>query len=218
MHTNNIELELTTICTLGCPACPRNYQKHLKKEWHTGNMPLEKVKWIADNTDFKEYLFVGCYGDPIYHPDIVEILDYYNSKGKTVFIETNASNTKPELWNKIADLDLSYTTWTFSVDGLRDTNSIYRIRSNWKHITYAMQTILAMPEERRPYTLWKWIEFPFNQHQTNKARELAKEWGFNSFEARKSTRWQPYPETTHNIEQYLFPEELDKWKEHRYGK
>ena len=111
MYTNNIELELTTICTLGCPACPRNYQKHLKKEWHTGNMPLEKVKWIADNTDFKEYLFVGCYGDPIYHPDIVEILDYYNSKGKTVFIETNASNTKPELWNKIAELDLSYTTW-----------------------------------------------------------------------------------------------------------
>ena len=213
MLTNNIEMELTTACTLGCPGCPRNYQKDLKSEWNTGYMPLDKVKWVADNTEFKEYLFVGCYGDPIYHPNIVEILDYYNSKRKTVFIETNASNTKPELWKQLSELDLSYTTWTFSVDGLRDTNSIYRIRSNWKHITHAMQTILDMPEERRPYTLWKWIEFPYNQHQTDKARELAKEWGFDSFEARKSTRWKPYPKTTHNIKQYLFPEELELWNQ-----
>ena len=76
-----------------------------------------------------------------------------------------------------------------------------------------MQTILDMPEERRPYTLWKWIEFPYNQHQTDKAKELAKEWGFNSFEARKSTRWKPYPKTTHNIKEYLFPEELELWNQ-----
>lgn len=213
MHTNNLELELTTICTLGCPACPRNYQKDLKKEWNLGNMPLEKVKWIADNTEFNQYLFVGCYGDPIYHPDIVEILDYYNGKGKNVFLETNASNTKPELWNRIAELNLSNTHWTFSVDGLEDTNSIYRIRSNWKHITYAMKTLLGMPRERRPRTLWKWIEFPYNIHQTDKARELAKELGFDKFEARRSTRWIPYSRSLPNIEQYLFPEELKLWKE-----
>jgi hypothetical protein len=70
-----------------------------------------------------------------------------------------------------------------------------------------------MPEERRPSTLWKWIEFPYNQHQTDKARELAKELGFDKFEARRSTRWIPYSRTTPNIEQYLFPEELQLWKE-----
>ena len=78
-----------------------------------------------------------------------------------------------------------------------------------------METLLGMPKERRPKTLWKWIEFPYNEHQTDKARELSKELGFDRFEARRSTRWMPYPKPRDidNIEQYLFPEELQMWRD-----
>jgi MoaA/NifB/PqqE/SkfB family radical SAM enzyme len=213
MHYNNIEIELTTACTLGCPGCPRNYQKHLKGQWNTGHMSLDSVKWIAKNTDFNQYLFVGCYGDPIYHPDIVQILDFYAWLGKRVSIETNASNTKKEIWDTInEELDLHTFTWTFSVDGLEDTNHIYRKRSNWSHIEYAMSKILSMPKERRPVTVWKWIEFPYNKHQTLEAKALAKSIGFDEFASVTSTRWRPYPKSTEDIEQYLFPKELELWK------
>lgn len=119
-----------------------------------------------------------------------------------------------EIWDTInEELDLHTFTWTFSVDGLEDTNHIYRKRSNWSHIEYAMSKILSMPKERRPVTVWKWIEFPYNKHQTLEARALAKSIGFDEFASVTSTRWRPYPKSTEDIEQYLFPKELELWKE-----
>ena len=214
MNHNNIEIELTTVCSLGCPGCPRNYQKHLKGQWNTGHMLLDHVKWIAKNTDFKTYLFVGCYGDPLYHPDILQILDFYAWLGKRVHLETNGSFGKKELWDVInTDLDIHKMTWTFSVDGLEDTNHIYRKHSKWTNIEYAMSKILSMPKDRRPKTIWKWIEFPYNAHQTKTAKELAMEIGFDRFEVMKSSRWRAYPRSMeqHDISQYLFPKELELW-------
>ena len=213
MNHKNLEIELTTICTLGCPGCPRNYQKHLKPQWNTGHMDYDYVRWLAYETDFWQYQFVGCYGDPIYHPNIVEIMELFVKQGKRFTIETNASNTKPELWDKIHELELNdKVLFTFSVDGLEDTNHIYRKRSKWKDIEYAMSQVLSM--KHKPTTLWKWIEFPYNQHQTETARKLANDIGFDRFQVRRSTRWKPYAfDNVDDMPQYLFPEQLQLWRD-----
>ena len=69
--TNTLEIELTTKCTLGCPACPRNNPFEKKEDWDVGHLDKNIVKSFADTSAERSYLFVGCYGDPIYHPDSV---------------------------------------------------------------------------------------------------------------------------------------------------
>ena len=193
MNYKNLEIELTTICTLGCPGCPRNYQKHLKPQWNTGHMDYDYVRWLAYETDFWQYQFVGCYGDPIYHPNIVEIMELFVKQGKRFTIETNASNTKPELWDKIHELELNdKVLFTFSVDGLEDTNHLYRINSKWKSIQTGMQELSNYIKQQDdpskvPQVSWKFLVFPYNEHQVNEAQELCNDYGFK-FYAAKSER------------------------------
>jgi hypothetical protein len=51
-----------------------------------------------------------------------------------------------------------------------------------------MEKMTAIPKERRPNLIWKFIEFPYNQHQIEQARNLATQLGFDNFETVKSVR------------------------------
>ena len=187
-----LEVELTSKCTLECPSCVRNTTASQlnKSAWDHGHLPTHIAKRIADTTNFKRYLFVGCYGDPIYHPDFLEICDYYqNTRHKLLHIHTNGSAKPKKFWEQASELNWSkYSEFVFSVDGLSDTNHIYRINSKWDQIEYAMRTMCSIPRERRPQMIWKYLIFPYNEHQVEQARELAAEIGFDEFSPRRSWR------------------------------
>ena len=76
---DTLELEITSKCVLQCPACARTNETSSdeKSQWDHGHLEKELLFDICDNTNFKRYLFVGCYGDPIYHPDFLEICEYF---------------------------------------------------------------------------------------------------------------------------------------------
>ena len=80
LKTNALEIELTTKCTLGCPACPRNKLLDKKEDWDVGHLNTDLAKKLIDDPSYGNLLFVGCYGDPIYHPDFIEIMHYALSK------------------------------------------------------------------------------------------------------------------------------------------
>jgi MoaA/NifB/PqqE/SkfB family radical SAM enzyme len=201
-----LEVELTTKCTLECPSCPRSLDPAENQSvWDTGHMPTEFAKRIADTTNFTRYLFVGCYGDAIYHPDFLEICDYYqNSKGKRLHIHTNGSAKPKKFWDTAAQMKWSPATeFVFSVDGLADTNHLYRINSKWDQIEYAMRTMCSIPPGRKPYMVWKYLVFPYNQHQVEQARQLAEEIGFDEFSPRRSWRTaDQYPSSLRHL--YVF--------------
>jgi MoaA/NifB/PqqE/SkfB family radical SAM enzyme len=71
------------------------------------------------------------------------------------------------------------------LDGLKDTNKIYRINSDWKSIMNGFDTIKKYGIK----TVWKFIVFHHNQHQIEEAEKLSKELGFNEFRLEKSDRW-----------------------------
>jgi MoaA/NifB/PqqE/SkfB family radical SAM enzyme len=48
--TNPLEIELTTKCTLGCPACPRNDTEEKKENWDVGHMNTDIAKSLANST------------------------------------------------------------------------------------------------------------------------------------------------------------------------
>ena len=76
----------------------------------------------------------------------------------------------------------------FSIDGLEDTNHIYRKNSNWASIMKAVEIITSVPKQHRPYLEWKYLVFPYNEHQVDEARTLAKNIGFDQFLPYKSLR------------------------------
>jgi sulfatase maturation enzyme AslB (radical SAM superfamily) len=55
---------------------------------------------------------------------------------------------------------------TFSIDGLEDTNKIYRINSEWESIMNGFNTIKKYGIK----TVWKFIVFRHNQHQIEEAK------------------------------------------------
>ena len=187
--TSPVEIELTTKCTLGCPACPRNDPREKKENWDVGHMNTDIAKSLANSTVERPYLFVGCYGDPIYHPDFIDIVKYYIDRNKWLTIHTNGSFKKQKWWDELASLNWTQKQrFTFSVDGLEDTNPIYRIRSDWKSIIAGMRTMGSLPKDRKPYLEWKYLVFPYNEHQVPEASQLAQEIGIDKFAPVKSER------------------------------
>lgn len=183
-----LEVELTTKCTIACPGCPRMKQASSKHVWDYGHADLDLLKRIADTTSFRKYMFVGCYGDPIYHPDFLEICEYFLSKDKIIMINTNGSFRTKAWWESAAKLDWSGVRFLFSIDGLQDTNHLYRVHSSWESIMHGVQTLNDIPADRRPWLVWKYLVFPYNIHQVDEAQELSIELGFDEFSARKSNR------------------------------
>lgn len=186
---NPIEIELTTKCTLGCPACPRNDPGANPIYWDVGHMDTNIAKSFADDPTDRGYLFVGCYGDPIYHPDFIDIIKYYVDRDKRLTIHTNGSFKKQKWWDELASINwTSKQKFTFSVDGLEDTNHIYRIRANWESIIRGMKTMGSLPHKRKPRLEWKMLVFPYNEHQVPEARQLAMDFGVDHFSPVKSER------------------------------
>lgn len=193
---SSLEIELTSKCTLECPGRPRvnrrsNSQfQESPSYWDHGHMDTELVKRIARDTSFRKYLFVGCYGDAIYHPDFLEICDYYqNTCKKTLMIHTNGSAKSKKFWDQAASMTWdNKSEFVFSVDGLEDTNHIYRVNAKWDQIMYGMKSMLSIPSARRPRMVWKFIVFPYNQHQVQQAQEMAIAMGFDEFQAAKTWR------------------------------
>ena len=186
-HIKDIELEISSRCTLGCMACPRNYQP--KDKWYSGFMDIDVLKDIVENSNFRKYVFCGGYGDAIYHPKILEIIKYMLASDKKWFIETNGAHKPKRFWDELIDLEWrGGCGFIFSIDGLQDTNHIYRKNSDWDSIMYGVNTILSKPANMRPRMKWKYLVFPYNEHQVTQAREFAMDLGFEEFEPVKSIR------------------------------
>lgn len=202
-----LEIELTTKCTLGCPACPRNDPKDLKEHWDVGHLDKEIVKSFANTSTDRTYLFVGCYGDPIYHPDFIEIMDYYTSNNKKFVVHTNGSSKTQKWWDKLTStVKWGGQQFVFSVDGLEDTNHLYRRNAKWNTVIRGMQAMGSLPANNKPFLEWKFLVFPYNKHQIKKAEELAMDIGFDKFTPVKSERdWTSY--VCDNPEIYRWPDD-----------
>ncbi len=199
LKDNVLEIELTTKCTLGCPACPRNDPKIPKKEWDVGHIDTDLIIDVINQTPNKwsenkgKLLFVGCYGDPLYHPDFIKIYSHASHKEVETLIHTNGSFKTQAWWDKLISTTRwsNSQTWEFSVDGLEDTNHLYRINSKWNSIMLGMESLSKMLKDKtyvtRPRIIWKYLVFPYNQHQVQEAEELAYSYGFE-FHPVKSER------------------------------
>ena len=186
-----IHLEVTQRCQASCPMCDRNMNgEGINPHINLDELSLADVKLIF-KPDFIKQLrsmyMCGNLGDPIVAQDTLEIFKYFRENNPKIWLSmnTNAGARDEEWWTELASIFGTMGAVIFSVDGLEDTNHIYRQGVNWKAVERSMDAFTKAGGRAR----WDFLIFEHNEHQVEEARAIAKQKGFESFRPKKSARF-----------------------------
>ena len=184
----SIEVELSSNCNAACPQCPRNnFGGETLSTLPIQNWTLQQFKQHFDSSlirSLQEFYFCGTYGDPLMCKDIVEICKYVKSVNEKcrIGIHTNGSLRDKETWLQLA----KHTDFVaFAIDGLADTNHLYRRHTSFDKILFNAHTFIKAGGTAK----WDFIVFKHNQHQIEQARQLAFLNGFEEFNSKKTSRF-----------------------------
>ena len=100
-------------------------------------------------------------------------------------MNTNGGAKNEAWWSDLAATFGRMGAVIFSVDGLRDTNHIYRQGVVWDNVERNMQAFINAGGRAR----WDYLIFEHNQHQVEEAEALANAWGCEKFMKKKTGRF-----------------------------
>ena len=186
-----IHLENTQNCQASCPMFDRNQNGGaVNPHIDLSELTLEDCKRIFEPEFIKQLKTIymcGNLGDPIVARDTLEIFRYFREHNKDMWLSmnTNAGARDEAWWSELAQVFGRMGTVIFSVDGLSDTNHIYRQGVSWDAVERAMKSFIAAGGRAR----WDFLIFEHNQHQVDEAEALSKEMGFERFQAKKTGRF-----------------------------
>jgi len=133
--------DCTRRCNLNCEHCgasKERYSQEISKE--------EILKVIDDLVKVKTRMFTVTGGEPFLRKDLLEILNYANSKGLKTGIASNGFLIDKNLANKIKDSKIY--SMQISLDGLKNTHN--KIRNNPKSFNNATQAIKNLQKINLP--------------------------------------------------------------------
>ena len=190
-NLNTINAELSNYCNSACPMCPRfdfdlNLIKEITNNSHT-NLKVIKNS-IGSNILSQLELFYSCgvLGDGAMNPECVEIYEYVKTSGTHVTsLNTNGGLRTTDFWRALAETE---TDVTFAIDGLEDTNHLYRRNVKWDRVIENVQAFIGAGGKAN----WDFLIFKHNEHQIEQAEALSKKLGFNSFKRKYTTRWDDF--------------------------
>jgi hypothetical protein len=187
MRIQALHIEPTNICTLKCAGCARTrFIQQWPQHWRNHSLDVEVLMQFLDvDLTNMPVTFCGNYGDPIYHSDFVHMVQEFKRRGAAVTIITNGSYKKPEWWQELTLCLDKNDLVIFSVDGIPDNFTQYRVNADWLSIQAAM-TICA---QAYCMTTWSFIPFAFNQSSIDQARALSQQLGIDHFEISPSDRF-----------------------------
>ena len=219
------QIEVTTYCNAACPQCPRNINggsinPHMPL-LHLDRQVLDRAFNHQVMTNIKQVFFCGSYGDPLMHPEFLDICRDFRNKNPQVWIylHSNGGGKSPEWWADLAKIINGYGKVDFGIDGLEDTNHIYRRNVDWQSVTQNTSAFIKAGGQAQ----WNFIVFKHNQHQIDQAQQISKHMGFKSFLPRRTgrffhhgsveelTQW-PVMNRQGDIEYYLEPSTLPEFK------
>jgi MoaA/NifB/PqqE/SkfB family radical SAM enzyme len=97
-------VEITTRCNLNCQMC-------VQRAWGepTGDMPLATFRTLVDGLsafDAPPTIHLGGYGEPMFHPDFLEMVRLAKNAGARVEVTTNGTLLMADTAEALIDLDL----------------------------------------------------------------------------------------------------------------
>lgn len=191
----HLHLEITTRCNAGCPMCPRHYNFTSITNEAIGDvdMNLALAKKVLQPNLLKQIKiinFCGNYGDAITNRDFIPIVKYIKSINPNIWIilTTNGGARDEKFWIDVAHL---VDKCSFGIDGLKDTNHLYRQFVNWNILERNVKTYVSESIKlgKKDHSSWTMNVFRHNKHQVDDAEKLSKEWGVSHFIQRLTDRF-----------------------------
>ena len=182
---------MTQRCQAACPMCDRNENggpdnKHITN----AELTLEDCKRIFPPEfirQLKTMYMCGNLGDPIVARDTLEIFEYFreHNPGMWLSMNTNGGAKDPMWWMQLAEVFDRKGAVIWSIDGLDDTNHLYRQNVVWDRIIENAKAFIGNGGRAR----WDYIIFQHNEHQVELAEQMSKDLGFERFQKKKTGRF-----------------------------
>ncbi len=188
-----VHLEITQNCSASCPMCDRNENGGLVNQ-HIRNciqeLSLEDCKDIflpEFVRQLKTLYMCGNLGDPIVAKDTLDVFKYLRSINPKIWLSMNtmAGAKTPDWWAELARTIGRNGAVIFSVDGLEETNHLYRQGVQWENVERNMKAFIAAGGRAR----WDYLIFEHSECDVERAEQLAKEWGVERFIKKKTGRF-----------------------------
>lgn len=186
-----VHLEITDNCNAACPMCGRNINGGQENPWlPKTELFIDDIKKIFEPKFIKQLdrlYMCGNYGDPIAARDTLEAFSYFREHNHkmNLSMHTNGSAKRPEWWKELAKVIGNKGHVVFSIDGLEDTNHLYRQNTIWSKIIENAQAFIDAGGRAR----WDYIVFAHNEHQVEEAKTLSEKMRFEKFQIKKSARF-----------------------------
>lgn len=190
-----LHLEATTVCQAACPQCDRENPELYNDNENRNSLSLSQVQSVIPESTVKnldKVFACGTFGDPAANPALLDIFCWFRTINPdiTLGMNTNGGLRNTSWWKEIGMLfskPLDYVV--FSIDGLEDTNHIYRRNVDWNRIMDNASAYTATGASAH----WDMLIFDYNKHQIESAEKLASDLGFSWFRCKVSKRfkWNP---------------------------
>lgn len=177
----SLALEVTSHCNLKCPQCGRTStdgrfaSQYLQlRHWRTDallpHLEIERLN------NLKFVRIEGDNGDALMHPGIEEIIQhFYDAPSKPVIlIFTNGSMRSTDWWRSLGKNFPDRLVMQFSIDGLSNTNHLYRVNSDYDKIIKNAQAFI----EGGGLATVRSIIFKHNEHQVQEIHDTMLGLGF----------------------------------------
>jgi len=184
-----LHLEPTDVCQAACPLCARETDRNFHKHQQHHLTVRQVLKHFDDDAiqQLDKMFMCGNYGDPVAGKNTVELYQYFRSVNPNIVLgmNTNGAIQNPFWWYGLAKiLNQPQDYVVFSIDGLENTNSVYRKNVDWNKLMSNARSFI----EAGGSAHWDMLVYKHNQHQVDECEQLAKDMGFKWFRAKVSKR------------------------------
>ena len=184
-----LHLEPTDVCQAACALCARELDPMFNKS-KKHNLTVEQIQKVFSTEQVKQLdkmFMCGNYGDPAAGLYTLEIYDYFRSINPTITLGMNSNGgiRGTWWWNQLGQrFNQQQDYCVFSIDGLEDTNHIYRKNVDWNLVTANAKAFISAGGSAH----WDMLVYKHNEHQVDACEQLARELGFTWFRAKVSKR------------------------------
>lgn len=184
-----LHLETTDVCQLACPLCARETDADFNKRiQHHLTIPHIQQHFSDRVIKGLDKVFAcGNYGDPAAGKNTLDIYRWVRSLNPniTLGMNTNGALQTTFYWHELGRLFNQPRDYVvFSIDGLEDTNPVYRVNSNWSKLMANAEAYISAGGSAH----WDMLVYRHNQHQVDACEKLARDMGFTWFRAKVSKR------------------------------
>lgn len=215
-----IQLEITNYCNARCSACAREKIMLGKLEpeilgINDNYVSYEQfVSWF-DKDKWENLLhidFCGNIDEPTTNPDLLKICKWILENNEftqylKLTISTNGGTRNKEFWQELGKLSNDYKSpggykrlqVIWGIDGLEDTNHIYRRNVKWEKLQENFRTYIKAGGR----AMWQFIYFDHNEHQDELVKQRSIDEGFEKVKWRNTKRQDRGDTVAANKEKYV---------------